>query len=184
MKTVKAPAFLHEVFGERPTMAEMAITLAFGISATAALVMLHPEAVADLPLWRSGLALLLIFDIFAGCAANFTWSTNQFYSARPAARWIFIAIHFHLPVAAVLLGEGVAGSLSVWGYTVVGAAIVNLLKERRAQPFAGGVLLAVGFVAIPLALQLPVYLIVVAQLFMLKVLYGFAVDHFQPGLDG
>ena len=46
------------------------------------------------------------------------------------------------------------------------------------QAFVAGLLLAAGLAWSTLVFVLPPYLLVVAHLFMLKVLYGFAVDHF------
>lgn len=181
MKPIKIPGLLREAFGESQTILELATIFGFGIAATASLAFLQPEAFSAVPSWRTALALLLIFDVASGCIANFTRSTNVYYAGRFGARWTFIAIHVHLPLVALLLGVDSVAALVIWAYTILGTALVNGLARSPFQPFLGGTLLAIGLFATPLmGLSLPI--LIVAQLFLLKVLYGFAVDHF-PCID-
>lgn len=60
----------------------------FGGLLTAVLYWMYPEMTFNLPVWRSALALLLIFDIFAGCIANFTVSAR--YPAAYVDHFSFI----------------------------------------------------------------------------------------------
>ena len=85
MKAIKIPSFLHEVFGEQQSIATILVILAFGGCLTLAVSLVFPDILHSLPLWRGILALLLIFDIFCGCIANFTRSTSNFYAARKTA---------------------------------------------------------------------------------------------------
>ncbi|AWY01592.1 hypothetical protein A8139_17690 [Marinomonas primoryensis] len=53
--------------------------------------------------------------VLAGCIANFSFGTNEFYSKRPKNRLIFISIHIHILVIAWLLSEPMGAALIVWG---------------------------------------------------------------------
>lgn len=172
------PASLHNVFGQRQSFVELLGTLLFGLGVPLALTLLEPAAFHALPLWRSAGALLLVLDIAAGCAANFTHSTNDYYAARPRHRWVFIGLHFHLVGVALLLGDELAFASAIWAYTIAGAALLNLMKSNPLQTFAGGLLLAIGLVGMPYVMESSVLMRVVSTLFMLKVLFGFAVDHY------
>ncbi len=93
---VTIPAWLHDVFGERQNIAELTSTVCFAGVVTALLALEAPAPWETVSPWRMWLALVIIFDVAAGCAANFTRGTNDFYAARPRNRWLFIAIHVHL----------------------------------------------------------------------------------------
>jgi GNAT superfamily N-acetyltransferase len=165
------------VFGESPSVREMVAVLAFGIVAAVWLTLGLRAEFPGLPWWRLTIAALVIADIASGCVANFTRSTNDFYAARPRHRWVFIAVHGHVLVLAAALGADLEVALVVWAYTVVAASVVNLLAGAPAQRFAAGLLLAVALVWIPQMKGLPAPLVVVDCLFVLKVVFAFAVDH-------
>lgn len=172
-----APPALHDVFGESPSGREIAAVLAFGIGAALWLTFaLHAES-SGLPWWRLLVAALVITDIAAGCVANFTRSTNDFYATRPRNRWVFIAVHGHALIVAAALGVDLAPALAVWAYTLVSASVVNALAGAVAQRFVAGVLLAAALVWIPQVEGVVPPLVAVYCLFVLKVVYAFAVDH-------
>ncbi|WP_429806828.1 hypothetical protein [Ensifer sp. B1-9] len=180
MKSLRIHPHLHDVFGEEQPPAYLLAILLFGVGVAAVFAFSSRPLVAGLSRWRAALALLLVLDIAAGCVANFTPSTNDFYAARPRNRWIFIAIHVHVIIVAALLGAGVGASVAVWAYTIAGAAVVNLLAGHAAQTFVGGLLLAAGLAGLPLLPGLTPAMTAVSALFMLKVLFSFAVDHYRP----
>lgn len=179
-----APPALHEVFGESPSGREILAVLAFGIGAAVWLTLGLRTEFAGLPWWRLTIAALVITDIAAGCVANFTRSTNDFYAARPRNRWVFIAVHGHVVVVAAALGADLEIALVVWAYTVVAASVVNGLAGAPAQRFVAGLLLAVALVWIPQLDGIAAPLVVVHCLFVLKVVYAFAVDHRAGGRAG
>jgi len=176
--TIRMPSYLHDVFGESQTIGELLAIILFGVGFTSLLFFAFPEMTQNLPLWRSAIAYLLIADIFAGCIANFTRSTNNYYAARDKQRLIFIAIHAHILIVAWLLGTGLWNSVIVWGYTITGAFVVNALKDNQFQKFVAGILLAFGISIIVLSVDAPKYFLVISLLFMVKVLFAFAVDHY------
>ncbi|WP_104663217.1 hypothetical protein [Ensifer adhaerens] len=186
MKTLRIHPHLHDVFGEEQPLVYLAAILLFGVGVAVVFAMAAFPLLAELAWWRTALALVLVLDIAAGCVANFTPSTNDFYAARPRNRRVFIAIHFHIILVALLVGTGISAAVAVWAYTIVAAALVNLLAGRSAQTFVGGLLLAIGLTGLPLLPGLPPALMAVSGLFMLKVLFSFAVDHYRtvPSRDG
>ncbi|MEF3305375.1 hypothetical protein [Paenibacillus sp. GYB003] len=178
MKQLRMPSFLHDVFGEKQSMGAIAAILLFGGMLTAALYGAFPEMTNDLPVWRSALAFVLIFDIGSGCIANFTASTSNFYAARKTNRLVFIAIHVHVVLVALLLHADIWYSLGVWAYTTIAALTVNALIGKQSQLVVAGFLLSVGLGGIPMLPGITPYMLIVCELFMLKVLFGFAVDHY------
>ncbi|MEC0236851.1 hypothetical protein P4H71_21255 [Paenibacillus kribbensis] len=178
MKQIRIPSFLHDVFGEKQSIGSIVSILLFGGLLTTVMYLVFPQLTGNLPIWRSALALLLIFDIFSGCIANFTASTSNFYASRKMNRILFIAIHFHIVLVALLINTNIWHSIGVWAYTIAGAFIVNALIGKQAQRFVAGLLLSVGLGAMPLLPGLQPYMLTTCLLFMLKVLFSFAVDHY------
>jgi hypothetical protein len=184
MKPIRIPSFLHDVFGEKQSVASIASILLFGGLLTVALYAIFPELADDVPVWRTAVALLLIFDICSGCIANFTTSTSNFYAARSTNRIVFIAIHFHIVLVALLLQASIWYSAAVWAYTIAGAFIVNALIGKRQQLFVAGLLLSAGLSWIQMIPGVPPYMLIACTLFMLKVLFSFAVDHYGKAFAG
>lgn len=153
------------------------IILLFGGGLTTALSFQFPTMYQGIPLWRSTLAFILIFDIFSGCLANFTVSTSNYYATRGGKRWVFIAIHVHILLVAALLGTSLWQSFAVWLYTVTGAAIVNAIRGCN-QLFVGGLLLSLGIGWLPVLASSEPYMLIISLLFMLKVLFSFSVNHY------
>lgn len=145
--------------------------------------LIFPEITHSLPLWRSALALLLIFDIFSGCIANFTISTSNFYAARKTNRTVFIAIHVHIIIIALLLNADIGYAVGIWAYTIAGTFIVNALIGKPSQRFVGGLLLSIGIGCTFLLSNIQPYMLTVGTMFMLKVLFSFAVDHYGEAVE-
>jgi len=176
--TIRMPSYLHEVFGESQTRAELLAILLFGVGSATLMFIIYPEMTLNLPLWKSIIAYLLVLDIFAGCVANFTRSTSNYYAARNKERLVFIAIHVHILIVAWLLGIELWNAVIVWGYTITSALIVNACKDSQFQKFVAGLLLALGIAIIVLSMDVPKYFLVISLLFMLKLAFAFAVDHY------
>ena len=176
MHSIAIPRPLHDVFGLRQSRGALALILIAGVTLPVALALASPTALVDVPLWRAVLALVLIADIAAGAVANFTAGTNDHYAERPGSRWLFIAVHLHLVVVALLLDAPLLPAVVLWAATIAGAVVVNLLAGRALQRPVGGLVLAAILTAIPL-LATPPLLAAVGAVFALKVVYAFAVDH-------
>jgi len=176
--TIRIPPFLHDVLGESQTVGEVLAIAVFGVGLATLLFLGFPELTQDLPLWRSAIAYLLVVDIVAGCVANFTYSTSKHYADSNKKRLVFIAIHVHILIVAWLLGVDFLPAVIVWGYTISGALVVNALKGNQLQLFVAGVLLATGISVAVLWLEAPKYFLVISLLFMMKLMFSFAVDHY------
>ena len=179
MNSVTIPAPLHDLFGARQVPGAIALVAAAGVALPLALGVADQGPFGGVATWRSVLAVILIADIAAGVVANFTAGTNDHYATRPRSRWLFIAVHVHLPLVALLLDAPLVPAMVLWAATIAAATIVNLLAGRPSQRTVAGLLLAVILTAIPLLPVTPA-LAAVAAVFALKVVYAFAVDH-RPG---
>lgn len=176
------PKILHDIFGEYQSLGTIASIVGFGAIATVGVATVYPYMFAGLPVWQIFLALLLIFDIFAGSVANFTASTSNYYAERKKNRYIFIAIHFHVILVAALLENSVAAATATWAYTITGALVVNGQIGKQVQTYIAGLLLCTGVVGLSLFKDIAPYMLVICLLFMIKVLFGFAVDHYGKAL--
>lgn len=181
--TVRIPSYLHEVFGESQTVGELLAIVLFGLGGAAGLFLASPAITHGQSSWRSAVAFLLVADILAGCVANFTRSTNDYYATRGKHRLVFIAVHVHVLLVAWLLGLGFWAALIVWGYTIAGALVVNALKASQFQVLVAGALLVLGIALVVLGMETPTYFLLISLLFMVKVLFAFPVDHYPkaPG---
>ena len=177
--TIRIPPFLHDILGESQTIGELLTIAILSAGITTTLFVAFPEISQELPIWRGTLAYLLILDIVAGCVANFTRSTNNHYSSRTKERWIFIAVHVHLLLIEALLGTGIWHAVLVWGYTIMGALAINALHGSCFQLFTAGSLLVLGMAIAVLSIEIPNYFLLISMLFMVKVLFSFAVDHYH-----
>lgn len=176
MTDIRIPGPLHEVLGERQTRLSLGLVAAALAGVPTALLIAAPEAAAEVPVWRAVLAVVLVADIAAGAVANLTRGTNDFYAARPRHRVVFLAVHVHLPLVALLLDLPLLPALALWAGTIVSGVVVERLTGREAQRPAAGLLLVALLTAAPLAAGHPV-LAVVAAVFAFKVVYAFGVDH-------
>lgn len=175
MKPIRIPRVLHEVLGEEQGALEIALVALGGLAAAASFAAFAPIGTASTV--AGLLALLLAADLGAGSAANFTRGTSDYYAVRPKLRWVFIAIHLHLPAMALLMGVDLGPSAAVWAYTVGAASAVNVFSLRWQIALAGA-LVALGTMLIGLLAWDSPALRLAAGLFLLKVAYAFAVDHY------
>lgn len=178
MKSFKVPASLNEVFGEQQTFIEVAVTLVTSLAACLIIyVSLYPS-ISDVSSWALIAGFILVWDVLAGCIANFTYGTNQYYAVREKSRWVFIAIHFHIIVIAWLLDGPLYLSVWIWAFTIASAIAVNLLKGHRLQLFVAANLVCIGLFLI-FVLAMPVWFSLVSVFFLFKVVLSFAVDHYN-----
>jgi hypothetical protein len=174
MKYFKTPESLFEVLGEKQTVLEVSCILLFALFGS---LIIYNEAEIQFDHWRSVIAYILIADVLAGCIANFSFGTNEFYAQRPKSRLIFIAIHIHILLIAWLLAEPMESALIIWGFTIGSAFIVNAFHGKSIQLFIAANLMCYG-VFLLIYLSLPSWFLMVSMFFMIKVLFSFSVDHF------
>ena len=177
MNDIRVPKVLKEVFGERQTKFEFALTLSFAVIGCIFIYSyLFPKNLNLSPILLI-LGFLLIGDILAGCAANFTRGTNNYYANRSKSRWVFICIHIHIIIVAWLLGGPLMESMKVWAFTIAATIVVNVLKGNKLQLFIAAILLSLGIFYV-FALTMPAWFALTSLFFMIKVLFSFAVDHY------
>ena len=182
--TVRMPGLLHDVLGEYQTRLELAIVGIFGGGVTAVLLTTHRQVLVDVPMWRTAIAALLIADVAAGSAANLTRGTSRYYAVRPRNRLTFIAVHVHLLAIALLVGSPLGYAALVWAYTILTALVVNRLQRSELQTLVGGVALALGaLIVVALTPRLGPMVAAVAALFVMKVTFAFAVDHYRDAQE-
>jgi len=177
MKTFNVPASLHEVFGEKQTWLEVIVTMVFSIMGTGLIYGFLYEQPESINLAALIIGFVLLWDVLAGCIANFTQGTNDYYAKRSTARWVFIAIHFHIIVIAWLLQGPIIASMIVWVFTIFSAILVNVLAGNRFQLFIAANLVCLGVLLIIL-LAMPMWFMAVSIFFLIKVVFSFAVNHY------
>lgn len=180
MKLIHIPKFFHEIFGKKSTLFELLLVAfcSFGISA-----FLFNNALPlwrDIGIWKTSIFMILTFDIVAGVIANFTFSTNKHYQENPKSRLIFILIHVQPLLFAFLIRNYFIPSISLWAYTIFSALIVNTLVNHPAQRPIAGTFFTLGLCGFLVFFDsIPMFIIITYLLFMFKVLFSFAVDHYS-----
>lgn len=176
--TLQVPTFFQEVLGQITTLLEMFLILLPSLGITAILVVTDAMLFREIGLLRSIAMILFIFDIIAGTIANLTNGTNDHYAASPVKRWIFLCIHVQPLIFSWLIGDYFIVCLLVWLFTMTMAFIVNTYIHHPSQRAMAGAMVVIGLSVFMLfANHLPGVLQIALIMFMLKVIYSFAVDH-------
>jgi hypothetical protein len=90
-----------------------------------------------------------------------------------------MAGHVQPVVLAFLLDSAYLVVVGVTAYTVLTALVVNALVDHPAQRVIGAALMLAGVTVLLLTVHgAPVVLMALSALYMFKVIYGFAVDHY------
>lgn len=166
---------MHDVLGQRQTGLALTAVAAALVGATVVFAALQ-EGLSHVAIWRRALAFLLFLDIAAGAVANFTAGTNTHYAQSARRRWVFIAVHLHLPVFALLMGFVVAPYLLLWACVIVSVCGLNLGFAQPQQRVLAALVTVLGIMTLPLLGLAPLGE-VAAALFIIKLCYAFAVDH-------
>lgn len=174
MTTIAIAPSLRELFGERQSARDLIRIAAVMPLAVAAVL----PSLLDVPMWRSVLAAILVADIAAGAVANLTAGTNGHYAASRRRRALFIAVHVHLPLVALLLDLPLWPAVAAWAMTIIAAVIVE--RSKTSQRVTAGALLVAILAITALVPGASAQLLFVAALFAFKVAYAFAVDHDRP----
>ena len=180
MNIFQVPKVLHEVFGESQTRLEVSLTVIFAVLGCVFLYVFHFPKNTDVSGLFVVLGFVLVGDILAGCIANFTHGTNNYYANRLNSRWVFIAIHFHIIAITWLLDGPLMKSIVVWAFTIASASIVNLLNNHQHQLFIAANLVCLGMLLISV-LDMPMLFTIVSLFFIMKVVLSFAVNHYPKG---
>ncbi len=176
---IKIPQFLNEVLGENQTLVELFSVLFFSLFATIVLYYKFWEDFFQLNLLNALLVILLIFDICAGCIANFTHGTNVYYAKRRKHRIVFIVIHVHILILSWLIEGSVnKPAIVIWIYSIACSTLLNFLISKEFQKTIGACLFGAGLLLAFFITWNSDLVRAVSLLFMLKVIYAFSVDHY------
>jgi hypothetical protein len=179
MVTVRVPKALQDLFGEEIARLELWLTLLFGVVVCALLVPTTYEEWSGLSPWRQIALLLLAFDIGGGVVGNFSYSTNRYYRRNARARLTFILYHVQPVALAFLLGGSYPVAIGVTAYAIAAAIVTNALIDHPAQRIIGASFMLAGVMVLLLTVHgVPAVLLALYALYMFKVIYGFAVDHY------
>lgn len=178
IRAINVPNFLHDVLGEQTTALELSLIFGFGGVGSLLLFSLHPASWQNLPLWTVLLLFALTLDILAGCVANFSRATSNFYAVRPKNRLVFIALHVQPLILALLLDTDMLIATGVWLYTIITALIISALNQNRFQLIIAGFLLSLGLMGLVHLIAFPSLIGSILLLYFVKVAYSFAVNHY------
>jgi len=172
----RIPGPLKLIHGEGPTAFDVILVYVVGIVFAILALVFAYSRVEALPPWKAALLFLVALDTSGGVAAGFTRSTDRYYAARPALRWVFIFAHFLEPAILSLLFDGrLAYWIFLYGYSVAAASLVNVMRDRARQEPAAAALLVVGIVLLlPIGAGTP-FLAWFGPVYMLKLIAAFAV---------
>lgn len=181
MKSIQIPKVLHKVFGKESTKIELTLTLGFAILATILLLTKTYSEWESLEIFQIVVIFIMAFDINGGVVANFTFSTSNQYKENAKDRLLFIAIHVQPLIMAFILADYYLPCVLTWGYTTISAFIINKYANHPAQRTIGAVFMAFGILGLILFFYaLPKFLLGILIMYLIKVSFGFAVDHYMP----
>jgi hypothetical protein len=181
-KMIKMPKFFHDILGEESHV--ISLFLIAGVTAVIMgwLALTESDVFIQNGRLKGGIGFLFLMDIIAGTVANFTKGTNDYYAARPANRWVFIAVHIQPILIAWLLGFQLQGAVLIWGFTILSVSLVNVLKGTLHQRVVSGALMSLGiFLSLVLYKDSSMVMLLMSIFFVIKVIYSFGVDHEQGG---
>ncbi len=151
----------------------------FGAAVSALLLVTTYNEWSAISLWRQIVLVVLAFDIGGGIVGNFSYSTNRYYRRNARARLTFILYHVQPVAFAFLLGNSYPVAIGVTIYTIVAALITNAVVDHPAQRIIGASFMLAGVIVLLLTIRgVPEILMALFALYMFKVIYGFAVDHY------
>lgn len=180
MKTVIIPKFFHELFGEKQNIFELLLIIVFTIFSAVIVGVVTLSEWQQYAWYQLVVLVLLYLDIAGGVIANLTYSTNRHYQDRPKVRLVFIAIHVQPLIIAFVLQTGLWVCFALWAYTIVSALIVNALNELSIQRTVGGFMMTIGIIGVTLLGQkIPLIILTILILFIIKVIFSFAVNHYS-----
>lgn len=184
MKKIKIPKFFHELFGKEQLLIEVILVVLFTIVSAVAVGYMTKGYWTTLKWYQMFVLWLLYQDIAGGVIANLSMGTDLHYSHLPKGRLVFISIH----VQPLLLGWIVPGdfiiSFGVWGFTICSALLVNSMLGKAYQRTVAGTLMTTGLIGlILLGNSLSNIIIIIYMMYMIKVIFSFAVFHRKEGLN-
>jgi hypothetical protein len=173
-KEITIPKYLHELHGEKTNLSSLILVYISALLVGGlALSQIIPLA---LPLWKTLLAALIFMDIGGGVVANQTSATNQYYQNHSNLRIPFLLLHIIHPLILILVFPKNSLFLGfVLVFTLASSFGVNALRNRELQQTLAALLVAIGVCLSLLVPVSPSFLVILAPLFMMKLILGFSV---------
>lgn len=126
-------------------------------------------------------AFLLFWHLAAGFIAHMTRSVNDYYRDRPRGRVFVPALHLtHIILVALLFDAGNLYLFFSAVFPVAGALVLNTMYADDNQKPGAAVLVLVGLGVYAFVLPPPALIPWFGPLLLLKLLLGYAPDHYPP----
>lgn len=135
-RTIKPPGFLHDIHGSSTTLSDIILTYLGGIFALITVYVVSFQNNVDIPIWKLILLLIVSADIGAGVIANFTKSTNLYYSGKNKnkSRLVFILSHFlHPAIFLYTLNLFSPKTIGLVVFVIASTLIINAIKNKEKQ---------------------------------------------------
>lgn len=166
-------------FGESPRRTDVWLTVLGAVGGVVGLVLMYTAQGVALSALQWLILIGLMLDIGGGVVANVTRATNAYYTTRPPRlSVVFLLVHGLQPALAVaFLGAGVAWAVALYAYALIGGLVVVRQRGYPSQRPLAMLILMGGIVAVEGLFSVPVWLGWFAPLYLIKLVYGFAVRH-------
>lgn len=176
-----AQALIH---GDAPRRSDLLWVHATGLTFAGVLMGMYASRLTVL---QAAVLFILGWDMAGGMVANVTRSTNDWYAGRPAGvRVAFVGVHIFQPALVLLIFPQAlpAYFLGLYVFMLVFALLVLRFRQPGVQKPLAMAGLALGFLLFSLFPAGEAALGWFAPVYLTKLIYGFAVDHFAQGRDG
>ena len=175
---IKIPKSFHELLGEFQTRSSLAAIALFVLVSGLFIGILGYEEWRGLSFLKQVVTWILFLDISGGVVANLTKGTDLYYERNPRKRWIFIAIHVQPLILSWSMGIPIHYGVIICAYTLIGAAILNLMRNYANQNLLAVSLTGVGLlIATYLGQTVPFFAATLWSFYILKVMFCFSVFH-------
>lgn len=175
---IKIPKFFHEILGEFQTKSTLVVIALFVLISGFVIGILGYDEWKELSLVKQVVTWFLFLDISGGVVANLTKGTDIFYDRYPRKRWIFIAIHLQPIILSWSMGISIYYGIMICAYTLICAAILNLIRAYSIHILLAGSLTGLGLlIAAYLGQTAPFFATTLFVFYIFKVLFSFSVFH-------
>lgn len=178
MNTVKVPAFLQTLLGKRLALLEVVLAVMFSTGMTTVILVFTFSEWKNFEIWQMIILMVITADHTIGIVANLLSSVNHHYLTNSKARLLFMILHLHPIVLALLYGNYYEISIAVWVYTILSTLLVKTITEHSSQRIVSVVSSVSGIILLLLLFHtIPAIFLVILSLHMFKMIFCFAVDH-------
>jgi len=168
-------AFIREFLGENPTKKDVLTILGITFLLMGAIGFVNWSELSQLPIWKTIIFLLMLFDIFAGAIGNFTLSTQLWYKNKPKKRVMFYFEHMiHIGLLILAIGN-LWYCVGLLAYTIVAGLFVNYTKAMKQQEINAASVICIGLIIFYVVFPPVQLLIWLPAVFLIKLIMGFSI---------